>query len=109
MIVDDNETNRRILETMLDHWGLKTISADSGAKALATLDRSINAGQAIALLISDLHMPGMDGFECCRSPADAWQSPTLLLTSSLTRRPKRCDELGVAAGLLNPPSSRFAR
>ena len=48
MIVDDNETNRRILETMLGQWGLKTISADSGAKALATLDRSINAGQAIA-------------------------------------------------------------
>src|SRR4051794_14447946 len=59
MIVDDNETNRRILETMLDHWGLKTISADSGSKALATLDRSINAGQPIALLITDLHMPEM--------------------------------------------------
>ena len=106
MIVDDNETNRRILETMLDHWGLKTISADSGAKALATLDRSINAGQAIALLISDLHMPEMDGFDliaAVRKHNAFGNLPTVLLTSSASPGDqKRCDELGVAARLLKP-------
>src|SRR5262249_28531870 len=67
LIVDDNETNRRILQTMLGHWGLRTLSAESGAKALAALDRSANAAQPISLLVSDLHMPEMDGFELISS------------------------------------------
>src|SRR6185436_19072681 len=56
LIVDDNDTNRRILEAMLKHWGLRTVSADSGAHALAALDRSVSAGQPVSLVISDLHM-----------------------------------------------------
>jgi CheY-like chemotaxis protein len=106
LIVDDNETNRRILETMLGHWGLKTLSADSGAKALAALDRSANAGQAISLVISDLHMPEMDGFElieAIRRHAAFALLPVVLLTSSASPGDqKRCDELRVAARLLKP-------
>ena len=63
LIVDDNETNRRIVETMLKHWGMRAISVDSGAKALASLDRAASAAQVISLVISDLHMPEMDGFQ----------------------------------------------
>src|SRR5213075_2009706 len=104
LIVDDNETNRRILETMLGNWGLRAMSADSGAKALAALDRSVNAGQPISLVISDLHMPEMDGFElieAIRRHAAFALLPVVLLTSSASPGDqKRCDELRVAARLL---------
>jgi CheY-like chemotaxis protein len=106
LVVDDNDTNRRILETMLGHWGLRTLCADSGAKALALLDRSTNAGQRVALVISDLHMPGMDGFEliaALRRQPEFSLLPVLMLTSSgSTGDQKRCDELHVSARLLKP-------
>jgi PAS domain S-box-containing protein len=106
LIVDDNDTNRRILETMLGHWGLRTLTAESGDKALATLDRSTNAGQAVTLVISDLHMPGMDGFEliaALRRQSAFSVLPVILLTSSAsTGDQSRCDELHVAARLLKP-------
>jgi CheY-like chemotaxis protein len=106
LIVDDNETNRRILEAMLGHWGFKTLSAESGAKALTTLDRSGNAGQSVALLVTDLHMPEMDGFELIaavrRHPV--FESlPILLLTSSASPGDQqRSEELRVAGRLLKP-------
>jgi CheY-like chemotaxis protein len=106
LIVDDNETNRRILGTMLSHWGMRTVATDSGAEALATLDRSLNAGQSIALLITDLHMPEMDGFDLIttvRRHAAFATLPVMLLTSSAAPGDqKRAEELRVAARLLKP-------
>jgi two-component system, sensor histidine kinase and response regulator len=106
LIVDDNETNRRILEVMLGHWGLRTISAESGAAALALLDRSTNAGQPVSLVITDLHMPEMDGFEliaALRRQSAFNLLPVVLLTSSASPGDqKRCDDLHVAARLLKP-------
>jgi PAS domain S-box-containing protein len=106
LIVDDNETNRRILQTMLGHWGLKTLAVESGAKALAALDRSASAGQPISLIISDLHMPEMDGFDliaAVRRHAAFNTLPVVLLTSSASPGDqKRCDELRIAARLLKP-------
>jgi signal transduction histidine kinase/CheY-like chemotaxis protein len=106
LIVDDNETNRRILETMLGHWGLRTLAVDSGGKALAALDRSASAGQTISLMISDLHMPEMDGFEliaAVRRHAAFSNLPIFLLTSSAASGDQqRCEELRVDARLLKP-------
>jgi CheY-like chemotaxis protein len=106
LIVDDNETNRRILETMLKHWGMRTISADSGAKALASLDRAASAAQQISMVISDLHMPEMDGFEliaAIRSHAAYSNVPAILLTSSASPGDqKRSDELRIDGRLLKP-------
>jgi PAS domain S-box-containing protein len=107
LIVDDNETNRRILERTLAHWGLRTLSADSGPHALAALDRSANAGQAVAMLVSDLHMPGMDGFgliEAVRRHSAFATLPVVLLSSSSAAAgdQRRCEALRVAARLLKP-------
>jgi PAS domain S-box-containing protein len=106
LIVDDNETNRKILLAMLGHWGLRAIAVDSAAQGLATLDRGASAGQAISLVISDLHMPEMDGFEfiaALRRHSAFELLPVLLLTSSASPGDqKRCDELRVAGRLLKP-------
>ena len=106
MIVDDNATNRRILEAMLGNWRMVPQSASDGAEALTALDRAINAGTPSQLVISDVNMPGMDGFELydrIRSSSHLAQVPVILLTSAA--RPgdvARCREIGVAAHLIKP-------
>jgi CheY-like chemotaxis protein len=106
LIVDDNATNRRILETMLGHWGLRTLSADSAKEALALLDRSTSAGQTVSFVISDLHMPEMDGFDlvtALRRHSALGLLPVILLSSSASPGDQqRCDELHIAARLLKP-------
>jgi signal transduction histidine kinase/DNA-binding response OmpR family regulator/HAMP domain-containing protein len=106
LIVDDNATNRRILETMLGNWGLHTLSADSGKEALALLDRSTSAGQTVSLVVSDLHMPEMDGFDfvtALRRHSALGLLPVILLSSSASPGDQqRCDELRIAARLLKP-------
>ena len=106
LVVDDNETNRRILRTMLGHWGLRTVEAESGTKGLAALDHSASAGQIVSLVISDLHMPEMDGFEFIaavrRHPAFNLLPAMLLTSSASAGDQKRCEELRIAARLLKP-------
>jgi signal transduction histidine kinase/CheY-like chemotaxis protein/ligand-binding sensor domain-containing protein len=57
LIVDDNSTNRRILTTLAQNWGLAPRTADSGAVALQMVD----SGEAFDVAIIDMEMPGMDG------------------------------------------------
>jgi PAS domain S-box-containing protein len=106
LIVDDNETNRRILAGMLGHWGLRTIEAESGMRALTLLDRAKSAGERIALVLTDLHMPAMDGFqltEAIRSHLAFETLPVMLLSSSTTAGDQeRCQALKIAARLLKP-------
>lgn len=60
LIVDDNPTNRYILDAHLKSWGADTICAESGAAALGVLHD--DAGKPpIDLAILDIHMPDMDG------------------------------------------------
>jgi CheY-like chemotaxis protein len=57
LIVDDNATNRRILATLAQHWGLAPRTADSGPAALQLID----SGEAFDVSIIDMQIPGMDG------------------------------------------------
>jgi CheY-like chemotaxis protein len=74
--VADNSTNRRILETQLQNWGMKTVSAQSGEEALKLALESFN----IALL--DLQMPDMDGISLAREMRRHNPTPLILLSSS---------------------------
>jgi CheY-like chemotaxis protein len=106
LVVDDNDTNRRILQTMLGQWGLTVVLADSAQQALTLLDRSTNAGMTVSLLISDLHMPDMDGFQLVSAVRDrsAFAAlPVLMLTSSASPGDQaQSQTLGIAARLLKP-------
>ncbi len=58
LVVDDNSANRLLAEAMLQTAGYRTVLAENGPRAL-----EIFAAQRPALVLLDLHMPGMDGFE----------------------------------------------
>jgi signal transduction histidine kinase/DNA-binding response OmpR family regulator len=91
LVVDDNATSRRILNELLEHWGLKTtVRADAG-EALAELRRSWLAGNPFQLILVDLVMAGMDGLtftEKLRQLAEPDLAATrvLLLTSAISAR-----------------------
>jgi two-component system sensor histidine kinase/response regulator len=106
LIVDDNDTNRRILVETLKNWRMHAVSADGGPDALAAIDRAANAGSGFDLVISDVNMPEMDGFDLFQKIRDRSQCsdvPVILLTSAA--RPgdiARCREIGIAAHLIKP-------
>ena len=67
LIVDDNATNRFILETQLQGWEAEIISATSTAMALDQLKQAVTEGTPVDLAILDIHMPDMDGIELALS------------------------------------------
>ncbi len=106
LVVDDNETNRRILEEVLGNWEMKVSAVDGGQPALAALERAGTAGEPYALALIDGHMPGMDGFMLAerikRDPRTA-STPLIMLTSG--GQPgdvARCRQLGIASYLMKP-------
>jgi len=106
LVVDDNRTNRRILEGMLGHWQMKSSSAQDGEEALTKLSEAQEAGEPFALILMDMHMPNMDGFELIekiRQRPGASTATIMMLTSAGHRGDAaRCQELGVSAYLLKP-------
>jgi signal transduction histidine kinase/CheY-like chemotaxis protein len=106
LVVDDNQTNRRIIEGMLKRWNMKAISAEGGEAALAQLSAAQEAGEPFGLILMDMHMPGMDGFELTERIRQGPHPSTvtiMMLTSAGHRGDAaRCQELGIAAYLLKP-------
>jgi CheY-like chemotaxis protein len=106
LIVDDNDTNRRILETILKRWGMKTKSVAGGAAALAELAAARVSERTYDLIISDMQMPGMDGFslvEQIRQEPELSSALIMLLTSGAAcGDSERSRGLGVAAFLSKP-------
>ncbi|HSI56900.1 MAG TPA: response regulator, partial [Ideonella sp.] len=62
LVVDDVETNRRLLSDLLSADGHRVRTADDGEQALA-----IARAQPPDLVLLDVLMPGMDGFSVCRA------------------------------------------
>ena len=106
LVVDDNDTNRRILSAMLQSWGMSVQAVAGGRQALAVLQQGPADQKALPLVISDVHMPEMDGFmlaEQLRSMPSLRELPIILLTSGGRHDDiKRCEALSIAAHLMKP-------
>ena len=80
LIVDDNETNRRILKLQCEHWKMKPVAMASAQEALDAIDR----GEKFNLGILDMHMPDKNGAELGRELRDRFtrkEMPLIMLSS----------------------------
>jgi len=106
LVVDDNATNRRILEETLRAWGMRPTVVDGGAAALAELKRATAAGEAYPLVLLDAQMPEMDGFTLAaqirREPGLAESTVMMLTSLGHQADAGRCRELGLASYLVKP-------
>ncbi len=106
LVVDDNNTNLRIVSQMLKNWHMAPLTADSGGEALQEMEFALACHRPYPLVILDAHMPDMDGFaviEAIRKDPGLAGATIMMLTSDLAAGDaKRCRELGVSATLIKP-------
>ncbi len=106
LIVDDNSTNRFILERMLARWGMRADRVESGEVALRELLSALELGDPYRLILTDKQMPNMDGFslvEHIRSRPEIGAASVIMMSSGAHRGDMaRCQELGLSAYLTKP-------
>ena len=106
LVVDDNATNRRILEELLTVWGMRPTLVDGGAAAIVALESALAAGKPFPLAIIDFQMPDLDGFGLAeRIQAHPELATTMIMMLSSAGRQGdaiRCRALGVASYLTKP-------
>jgi PAS domain S-box-containing protein len=106
LIVDDNATNRRILEEMLMSWRMRPASVDGAQAALVALRAAEEAGSPFRLVLSDGLMPVIDGFSLARAIRDDARLSDLRLimlsSAGLAQGRERAIDAGFSAYLSKP-------
>ncbi|MDP2606644.1 MAG: response regulator [Deltaproteobacteria bacterium] len=106
LIVDDNSTNRRVLEKMFIGWRMVPTLAASVPEALAALRGAQESGRRFDLVLTDFQMPDADGFILAetikKDPVIAGATVVMLTSASQPGDAARCRELGIAAYLPKP-------
>ena len=106
LVVDDNATNRKILEEMISNWRMKPVAASNGPAALKAMKRAQADGNPFQVVLLDGHMPEMDGFEVAtkvKKDPRLKQATVILLTSAGRREDvARAKTSGAAAALIKP-------
>ncbi|MGD0512496.1 MAG: DAHL domain-containing protein [Terriglobales bacterium] len=106
LIVDDNATNRRLLQETLHGWGMSPTMVEGGPEALATLEKTQTLGTRFPLVLLDARMPEMDGYATAakiKSDPKFGTSEIVMLTSvGLRGDAAKCREIGISAYLTKP-------
>lgn len=106
LIVDDNATNRRILEEVVSGWDMIPTAVDSGFSAMEALENSRDTGASFSIALIDFMMPQMNGFELIERIRQnpSFSQIKILILSSATQRgdAARCMNLGISGYLVKP-------
>lgn len=108
LVVDDNETTRRILKEMLESWSMIPSIADSAATAIEQLEAAAAEGEGFPLLLVDAVMPNADGIELLKQIEQSTESvgASILMISPADQQlfRKRSSGLPVGAFVEKPVS-----
>jgi Amt family ammonium transporter len=106
LVVDDNSTNRFILQEMLSSWDLEATCVDGAQAALEALESGVAQARPFELVLLDMMMPHVDGWtlaEKIRSDARYDGVPIIMLSSATLQQPAdRCHALGIRGQLQKP-------
>jgi two-component system sensor histidine kinase/response regulator len=106
LVVDDNETNRKIVHEQVISWGMGNGMAQDGPGALEMLRAAAESGEPYDLAILDLNMPGMDGVELAHriktDPTIASTRLILLTSLGLRGEAEQARRVGFSAYLTKP-------
>ncbi len=105
LVVDNNATNRLILEEQMQAWRMAPTTVDSGTAALAELREANREGRGYDLAVLDMYMPEMDGLELARrirSDPDIASVYLILLTSGGSADLTGARAAGISACLTKP-------
>ena len=106
LIVDDNDTNRRLLTALASSWSMRPVVASGGAEALGALRAAHAWGAPVEVAILDMQMPEMDGLELARrirDDADLAGTALVMLTSVVRDEDRAvADALGFRVYLRKP-------
>ncbi len=113
LIVDDNLTNRQILEEVCRHWGLQPTTCDDGVKAIDRLENAILNGAPFQLMLLDQQMPGLSGTDVAslvHSRARLRDIKMIILTSAIsTEERQRGRVMGIGRFLTKPVKQNALR
>jgi two-component system, sensor histidine kinase and response regulator len=106
LVVDDNKTNRRILEEVLNGWGLRPVVVDGAAAAIHAMERAVRNDDPFWLALIDYEMPVMDGFGLASAITGRkeFSGTTIIMLSSIGGRDSaaKSREVGISAYLTKP-------
>ncbi|HTE05697.1 MAG TPA: response regulator, partial [Planctomycetota bacterium] len=113
LCVDDNATNRMVMERQTRAWDMTVSSVTNGPDAIAAIRRAAAAGQPFDAVLLDMEMPGMNGVEVARTLHEdpLTRGIVLIMLSSLGHTPDRetAAAVGLAARLTKPVRAGILR
>ena len=106
LVIDDNKTNRFILDEILKTWKMQPVLAESGPDGLIELNRAVTEGHPYRLALIDCMMPEMDGFELARivlnQPSLRDCRVVMISSAAAMDDHHKCRELGIARYMTKP-------
>ncbi|MGA2962173.1 MAG: response regulator [Candidatus Korobacteraceae bacterium] len=106
LVIDDNATNRCVLDGILRSWKVTPMSAEGGPSGLNEIRAAATRGMPYKLVLLDARMPGMDGFQVAaqmkQHPELSGATIMMLASGDQFGDAERCRQLGINAYLVKP-------
>ncbi|THU41819.1 response regulator [Niastella caeni] len=107
LVIDDNATNRWLMQEIFRYFNIPCETAASGREALTILQRIHKKGEALDLILTDHHMPEMDGMQLVqeiRKTSKGHEQSVILMLSSIEKNmfQRQAEKLGIHSFLSKP-------